>query len=65
MVPVLVQVSAQLMSLSWQQIRANFFRRYKWAFRSEYNDITTPVVVSPNFNRFRTACNEICKASLI
>jgi len=54
-------VSMKLMSFAWQRMRFNFCRRYKWAFRSEYDDIETPVIAPPEFHRFMPACTETLK----
>jgi N-alpha-acetyltransferase 35, NatC auxiliary subunit len=55
----------KLMSFAWQRMRFNFCRRYKWAFRSEYDDIETPVIAPPEFHRFMPACTETLKVSLM
>ena len=45
-------------SFDWARIPPNFFRRYKWAFRSCYDDLETPVVAPPELYRFIKACGE-------
>ena len=44
------------MPLASARIRPNFDRRYKWAFRSHYDDFETPVVAPPELWRFFKAC---------
>jgi hypothetical protein len=51
-------------SFDWAQIPLNFFRRYKWAFRSCYDDSETPVVASPELYRFINACDESKKVKM-
>ncbi|KAF9528205.1 Mak10 subunit, NatC N-terminal acetyltransferase-domain-containing protein [Crepidotus variabilis] len=51
-----------LLSFNWDQIRPNFFRRYKWAFRTAYDDNSqAPVVAQPELWRFIKACGEILR----
>lgn len=55
-----------LMSFSWERMSQNFTRRYKWAFRSEYYDIETPVVMMPSIQGFLSAgllVAEVCRSS--
>ncbi|PPR02186.1 hypothetical protein CVT26_012126 [Gymnopilus dilepis] len=40
-------VTLPLISFDWAQVRANFYRRYKWAFRAEYDIFDTAVVAQP------------------
>ena len=54
----LFTVSMPLASFDWARIRPNFYRRYKWAFRSQYDDLETPVVAPPELYRFMKACGE-------
>ena len=54
----LFTVSMPLSSFDWARIRPNFYRRYKWAFRSCYDDLETPVVAPPELYRFMKACGE-------
>lgn len=52
-------VSIPLMSFEWERMRPNFYRRYKWAFRPEYENINAPVVAQPALHEFMQACAEI------
>ncbi|KDR82005.1 hypothetical protein GALMADRAFT_221894 [Galerina marginata CBS 339.88] len=52
-------ISMPLMSFDWTRIRPNFFRRYKWAFRAEYDIFESPVVAQPELHEFIRACGEI------
>ena len=45
-------------------MRLNFQRRYKWAFRPEYNDIKTPVIAPPQFSDFMPACKELLNVNV-
>lgn len=47
-----------LAPLDLARIRPNFDRRYKWAFRSDYDNSQTPVVAQPELYRFMKACDE-------
>ncbi|KII89424.1 hypothetical protein PLICRDRAFT_160784 [Plicaturopsis crispa FD-325 SS-3] len=49
------------MTFSWERIRLNFFRRYKWALIPEYDEIPAPVVAKPDFLQFKYACSEMPK----
>ncbi|KAF9460883.1 Mak10 subunit, NatC N-terminal acetyltransferase-domain-containing protein [Collybia nuda] len=46
-------------SFSWDRLRPSFFRRYKWAFRPEYDRIRIPVVASPSLSHLLPACNSL------
>lgn len=61
----LFTVSMPLMSFDWARIRPNFHRRYKWAFRAEYDESETPVVAQPELYRFIQACGESSKVDLL
>jgi N-alpha-acetyltransferase 35, NatC auxiliary subunit len=52
-------------SFDWARIPPNFFRRYKWAFRSCYDNLETPVVASPELYRFIKACGESKKVKVL
>ncbi|KAH7928162.1 Mak10-domain-containing protein [Leucogyrophana mollusca] len=52
-------VTIKQLSFSWQRMRLNFLRRYKWAFLPEYDDVDLPPVGHPNFLKFVTACAAI------
>ncbi|KAF8638818.1 hypothetical protein AX17_001876 [Amanita inopinata Kibby_2008] len=45
-----------MMSCEWDRMRPNHYRRYKWAFRPEYDGIKTIPVASPNLYEFIHAC---------
>ncbi|KAI6095255.1 hypothetical protein EV401DRAFT_2047866 [Pisolithus croceorrhizus] len=47
------------MGSSWERLRPNFLRRYKWAFMHEYEDFDVPPVGHPNFLAFTTSCSVI------
>ena len=50
-----------LASFDWTRIRPNFYRRYKWAFRQDYDDSQTPVIAQPELYRFMKALEESMK----
>ncbi|KAF8872660.1 Mak10 subunit, NatC N-terminal acetyltransferase-domain-containing protein [Gymnopilus junonius] len=52
-------VTLPLISTNWTQVRANFLRRYKWAFRAEYEIFDTAVVAQPVLHDFMMTCGEI------
>ncbi|KAJ3500829.1 hypothetical protein NLJ89_g9616 [Agrocybe chaxingu] len=52
-------VSMPLMSSDWDRMRPNFYRRYKWAFRAEYDASDVPVVAQPELHMFIRTCAEI------
>ncbi|KAH7905150.1 hypothetical protein BJ138DRAFT_1106218 [Hygrophoropsis aurantiaca] len=47
------------LTFSWQRMRLNFLRRYKWAFLPDYDNIDLPPVGHPNFLRFVSSCAAI------
>jgi hypothetical protein len=51
------------MTFSWQRMRLNFLRRYKWAFVPEYEDIDLQPFGHPSFTKFAAACEAAHKAS--
>ena len=53
------QVSLKKLGTSWQRMRLNCIRRYKWAFIDDYDDIEQPPVGHPNFLKFTAACSAI------
>lgn len=55
----LFAVTIKTMGSSWERLRLNFLRRYKWAFMHEYEDIDVPPVGHPNFLAFTTNCSAI------
>ena len=52
------------MSFEWERMRPNFYRRYKWAFRPEYENINAPVVAQPALHEFMQACADILEVRL-
>jgi len=52
-------VSLKKITSSWQRMRLNFLRRYKWAFVDEYEEIDLAPVGHPNFLKFTTCCSAI------
>lgn len=58
MCAALFTLTMPLMSFDWARIRLNFHRRYKWAFRTDYDNLDTPVVAQPELYRFMKACGE-------
>lgn len=59
----LFMISMPLMSFDWVRVQPNFCRRYKWAFRTDYDDSETPVVAQPELYRFIKACGESLKVN--
>lgn len=48
-----------LLSFNWNRTRPNFFRRYKWAFKSDYNEgerFETLPVGHPDLVQFMRDC---------
>jgi len=43
----------------------NFFRRYKWAFRAEYDNFENPVIAQPELHKFIHLCGVISKVNLV
>ncbi|KAF8162736.1 Mak10 subunit, NatC N-terminal acetyltransferase-domain-containing protein [Crassisporium funariophilum] len=58
MCTALFMVTMPLMSFDWDRMRPNFYRRYKWAFRSEYDDFESSVVAQPELHQFVAICGE-------
>ncbi|KAF9239144.1 Mak10 subunit, NatC N-terminal acetyltransferase-domain-containing protein [Melanogaster broomeanus] len=52
-------VSLKQLGSSWQRMRLNVLRRYKWAFIDQYEDIDLPPVGHPNFLKFTSCCSAI------
>jgi len=50
--------SMSLITLPWSRMRATFCRRYKWAFRPDYDNIETPVVGHPELHSLTQACSD-------
>ncbi|KAI6103733.1 Mak10 subunit, NatC N-terminal acetyltransferase-domain-containing protein [Pisolithus croceorrhizus] len=55
----LFAVTVKMMGSSWERLRLNFLRRYKWALMHEYEDIDIPPIGHPNFLSFTTSCSAI------
>jgi len=47
-----------------ERLELNFERRYKWAFRSEYREISSAVVAPPDLDQFLAACAAMLEVSL-
>jgi len=45
-------VSLPMMSCDWDVMRPNHYRRYKWAYKPEYDGIKAVPIASPNFHKF-------------
>ncbi|KAF5318081.1 hypothetical protein D9619_012186 [Psilocybe cf. subviscida] len=56
-------VCMPLMSFDWQTLRPNFYRRYKWAFRDDFDNFETPLVLEPSLARFVRVCGEALKSN--
>jgi len=52
------------MSLEWDRIKPDFYRRYKWAFREEYDAYETPVVAQPELSAFIRTSAELLQVGL-
>ena len=50
-----------LMTFDWDETRPNFFRRYKWAFRAEYDLFEAPDVATPEMHGFIRACGGLIR----
>jgi len=53
-----------MMSFDWSGTRPNFYRRYKWAFRAEYDSSEIPVVAQPELHLFIRECGEILEVGI-
>jgi hypothetical protein len=49
------------MSCDWDATRPNFYRRYKWAYKAEYDGIKAVPIASPNFRKFIRICEDIAQ----
>ncbi|GLB35595.1 putative mak10 subunit, NatC N(alpha)-terminal acetyltransferase [Lyophyllum shimeji] len=56
--------SMSLLSFDWNRMRPAFFRRYKWAFRPEYDEIKTPTVGHPELHRLMPVCADALQDEL-
>lgn len=54
-----------LMSFDWHTLRPNFYRRYKWAFRDDFDNFETPLVMEPSLEAFIRVCGEALRVSCI
>jgi hypothetical protein len=45
-------------------MRATFCRRYKWAFRPDYDNIETPVVGHPELHSLTQACSDALQVTV-
>ncbi|KAI4518159.1 hypothetical protein K525DRAFT_288711 [Schizophyllum commune Loenen D] len=43
----------------WKEVRANFYRRWKWAFVPDFDAIDTMLVCGPEYDRFMSYCKEV------
>ena len=50
-----------MMSCDWDATRPNFYRRYKWAYKAEYDGIKAVPIASPNFRKFIHICEDIAQ----
>ncbi|KAF7777691.1 hypothetical protein Agabi119p4_3763 [Agaricus bisporus var. burnettii] len=50
-----------LLSFNWRRTKPNFFRRYKWAFKPEYEQFVTEPVGQPDLAEFMRVCLGILK----
>jgi len=44
------------LTYTWDRLHLSFLRRYKWAFRPEYANYSSPLVVNPDLDQFLSAC---------
>lgn len=58
------QVSMSHITFDWNRMRPTFYRRYKWAFLPDYDNIRTPVVGHPELYRLVTVCSDVLQVSL-
>ena len=56
-----LQITMPLMTFDWDETRPNFFRRYKWAFRAEYDLFEAPDVATPEMHGFIRACGGLIR----
>ena len=43
----------------WKEVRANFYRRWKWAFVPDFDAIDTMLVCGPEYDRFMANCKDV------
>ncbi|KAF5387015.1 hypothetical protein D9615_002044 [Tricholomella constricta] len=53
-----------LLTFDRDRMRPAFFRRYKWAFRPEYDTVKTPTVGHPELHRLKNACADVLQDEL-
>ncbi|KAF9032977.1 Mak10 subunit, NatC N-terminal acetyltransferase-domain-containing protein [Panaeolus papilionaceus] len=59
-------VTVPLLSFDWDKMRPNFFRRYKWAFRTDYDNSENDVIGQPELHVFiRQATNAVVAGDLV
>ena len=56
---IMDKASLPMMSRNWDGMHPNFYRRYKWAYKPEYDGIKALPVASPNFYKFIHTCEDI------
>lgn len=50
---------APLLPFDWQRMKPNFLRRYKWAWRRQYEDVCVRPVGHPELYKFLPSAHEI------
>ncbi|KAL1746476.1 Mak10 subunit, NatC N-terminal acetyltransferase-domain-containing protein [Schizophyllum fasciatum] len=48
----------------WQDVRANFYRRWKWAFVPDFDAIDVPLACPPDYDRFMVHCARMTRSAL-
>lgn len=43
----------------WREARANFYRRWKWAFVPDFDAIDVPMVCPPDYGKFMSHCTRL------
>ncbi|RDB19321.1 N-alpha-acetyltransferase 35, NatC auxiliary subunit [Hypsizygus marmoreus] len=56
--------SMSFISFDWSRLRPTFYRRYKWAFRPEYEDIETQPIGHPDICRLMPTCADVLQNEL-
>ncbi|KAF9009616.1 Mak10 subunit, NatC N-terminal acetyltransferase-domain-containing protein [Cyathus striatus] len=54
-------VTLPFISFDWNRIRPNFYKRYKWAFRPEYDNINALPVAHPELSSYMRACSGVLR----
>ncbi|KAK0492210.1 Mak10 subunit, NatC N-terminal acetyltransferase-domain-containing protein [Armillaria luteobubalina] len=52
-------IMAPLLPFDWQRMKPNFLRRYKWAWRRQYDDVCARPVGHPELYKFLPSAKEI------